>query len=170
MELTDEQWEIVRKRLPKEELRKGVRGRPWADARQVLNDVLWILRTGARWSELPDRYPSYQTCHRRYRKWVREGVLEKVPEDLDRRDRLDEQLERNWGIEMIAPHKAYRKRPATQDGRKLRRYRHRHRWTIERLFAWVFNFRRTTVRYEVKLENYLGFVRLACILILMRHL
>lgn len=83
-------------------------------------------------------------------------------------DGLDETLKRKWGIEMIAPHKQNRKRPATQDGRKLRRYK--HRWSIERLFAWIFCFRRTTVRYEVKLENYLGFVRLACILILLRNL
>lgn len=84
MELTDEQWEIVRRRLPAEEFRTGVRGRPWADAREVLGGVLWILRTGAQWNELPDKYPPYQTCHRRYQKWVRAGVLEKILEDLAR--------------------------------------------------------------------------------------
>jgi transposase len=83
-------------------------------------------------------------------------------------DGLDEKLLRKWGIEMIAPHKSNRKKEPTQDGRKLRRYK--RRWSIERLFAWIFSFRRTSVRYEVKLENYLGFVRLACILILLRNL
>jgi transposase len=71
-----------------------------------------------------------------------------------------------WGIEMIAPHRRNRKRPKTQDGRPLRRYR--RRWKIERLFAWLGNFRRLVVRYERHALNYLGFVHLGCILILLR--
>jgi transposase len=50
------------------------------------------------------------------------------------------------GIEMIAPHRRNRKKPRTQDGRKLRRYK--RRWKVERLFAWLSNFRRLVVRYE----------------------
>ncbi len=57
--------------------------------------------------------------------------------------------------------------PKTQDGRKLRRYQ--RRWRIERLFAWLRNFRRLVVRYEYHLDNFLGFVRLAYRLILLRH-
>ena len=71
------------------------------------------------------------------------------------------------GIEMIAPHRRNRKKPKTQDGRKLRRYR--RRWKVERLFAWLGNFRRLVVRYEYHAENYLGFVHLACIIILLRQ-
>jgi len=71
------------------------------------------------------------------------------------------------GIEMIAPHRRNRKRPKTQDGRPLRRYR--RRWKIERLFAWLGNFRRLVVRYERHALNYLGFVQLGCILILLRQ-
>ncbi len=67
---------------------------------------------------------------------------------------------------MIAPHKATRKKAATQDGRPLRRYR--RRWKVERLFAWLQNFRRLVVRYEYHAENFLGFVYLGCILILLR--
>jgi transposase len=70
------------------------------------------------------------------------------------------------GIEMIAPHRNNRKRPKTQDGRKLRRYK--RRWKIERLFAWLSNFRRLVVRYEYKVENFLGMVQLGCIIILLR--
>jgi Putative transposase of IS4/5 family (DUF4096)/Transposase DDE domain len=44
--------------------------------------LLWILRTGAPWADLPDRYPSYQTCHRRFQQWVRAGVLRGVLEVL----------------------------------------------------------------------------------------
>jgi transposase len=77
-------------------------------------------------------------------------------------DGLDEALA-DQGIEMIAPHKRSRKK--TQDGRKLRRYKRRK---IERLFAWLSNYRRLVVRYERHAENFLGFVRLACVLILLR--
>ena len=81
-------------------------------------------------------------------------------------DPLDAALEQ-LGIEMIAPHRRGRTRPKTQDGRPLRRYR--RRWKIERLFAWLGNFRRLVVRYERYALNYLGFVHLGCILILLRQ-
>lgn len=82
-------------------------------------------------------------------------------------DPLDEAL-RVESIEMIAPHRRNRKKPKTQDGRPLRRYR--RRWKIERLFAWLSNFRTLVVRYEWHAENYLGFVHLGCIVILLRYL
>ena len=82
-------------------------------------------------------------------------------------DPLDEALEER-GIEMIAPHRSNRKRPKTQDGRKLRRYK--RRWKIERLFAWLDNCRRLVVRYERRVENYLGLVRPGCIVILLRYM
>jgi transposase len=72
-------------------------------------------------------------------------------------DPLDKQLKK-LDIELIAPHKVNRKRAKTQDGRKLRRYK--RRWKIERLFAWLGNFRRIIVRYEYHSDNYLGFVLL----------
>jgi len=59
------------------------------------------------------------------------------------------------------------KRKKTQDGRKLRRYR--KRWRVERLFAWLRNFRRLVTRYEYHAANFLAFVQLACIMILLRH-
>ena len=73
-------------------------------------------------------------------------------------------------IEMIAPHQRNRKKKKkTQDGRKLRRYR--RRWKVERLFAWLSNFRRLVVRYERRAENHLGlFVQLGCVVILLRYL
>ncbi len=80
-------------------------------------------------------------------------------------DPLDEELAQS-GIEMIAPHKRNRKKAKTQDGRKLRRYK--RRWKIERFFAWIQNYRRIVVRYEYHLENFLGFIHLACILILLK--
>ena len=80
-------------------------------------------------------------------------------------DPLDAELAK-LGIEMIAPHKVNRKRPKTQDGRPLRRYK--RRWKVERLFAWLQNFRRIGVRWEYYLHNFLGMVQLGCIVILLR--
>jgi transposase len=72
------------------------------------------------------------------------------------------------GIELIAPHRCNRTRPALQDGRTLRRYR--RRWKIERLIAWLGNFRRLVVRYERKLEVFTGFLHVACLMITLRAL
>jgi transposase len=97
-------------------------------------------------------------------------LVEEKPERLigDRAydsDPLDAKLAEQ-GIILIAPHRANRKKPKTQDGRSLRRYR--RRWKVERLFAWLQNYRRILVRYERFLENYLAFVHLACSIIFIR--
>lgn len=81
-------------------------------------------------------------------------------------DALDQRLRDQQGIELIAPNR--RKRRKTQDGRPLRRYL--RRWKIERLFAWLKNFRRLTGRWERHAANFLGMVQLGCVVILLRHL
>ncbi len=78
MDLTEAQWAIIEPSIPKPRLRLDGRGRPWRDARQVLSGVLWVLRTGAPWKDLPKRYPPYQTCHRRFQRWCRDGTLKRV--------------------------------------------------------------------------------------------
>lgn len=72
------------------------------------------------------------------------------------------------GIELISPHKAGRVRPATQDGRPLRRYR--KRWKIERTNAWLGNFRHLAIRYDRKLSIYQAFFHIACFMIALRRL
>ena len=81
-------------------------------------------------------------------------------------DALDQKLEQDYGVESIAPNR--RKRSKTQDGRKLRRYR--KRWKVERLFAWLHTFRRLVTRWQYHIENFLGFVHLACLHLLRRRL
>ena len=81
-------------------------------------------------------------------------------------DPLDHHLRTQYDIEMIAPHRGDRKHP-TQDGRPLRRYR--RRWTVERLFAWLQNFRRLVTRWEYHVENFFGMVRLGCMKIMLRY-
>jgi len=93
MDLTDEQWAVIQPLIPDPPKRPDGKGRPWKDARDVINGVLWALRTGAPWYDLPDRYPPYQTCHRRFQHWVRSGVFEKVlqtlADDLQERGGID---------------------------------------------------------------------------------
>lgn len=98
-------------------------------------------------------------------------MIEAKPENLigDRAydsDPLDRQL-REQGIEMIAPHKSNRVAKRTQDGRRLRRYE--RRWIVERFFAWLQWRRRLLVRWELHSVNFLGFVQLACICMLIKR-
>ena len=77
-DITDAQWLVLDPLIPEPDRRKDGRGRPWRGRREVLNGVLFILRTGAAWADLPERYPPYQTCHRRFQQWVRSGVMRGV--------------------------------------------------------------------------------------------
>jgi transposase len=219
-----------------------------------MNGVLWILRTGASWYDMPDRYPPYQTCHRRFQQWVRTGIFEKILQALatDLRERgglnlsecyidgtfivakkrgnqigretkqrgkgtkklmaisdnadglpisiyvtstasphevtlaettlskcfvsnekperligdkaydsdpLDVKLAINYEVELIAPHRYNRRAPSTQDGRPLRRYK--HRWKVERLFAWLHNFRHILVVMTIMQRTFLDLSYLA---------
>jgi len=93
MDLTDAQWAVVGPLLPEPKRRDDGRGRPWTDARQVLNGILWVLRTGAPWQDLPERYPPHTTCHRRFQAWTGDGtilrVLKALARDLEERGEID---------------------------------------------------------------------------------
>lgn len=90
-ELSEAQWKLIEPIL-RPQPRSDGRGRPWQDTRAVLNGILWVLGTGAQWRELPNKYPPYQTCHRRFQQWVREGRLERIlralAEELQARGKL----------------------------------------------------------------------------------
>jgi transposase len=90
--VSDEQWEKIEPFLPKRKRsRRG--GRPPADDRACLEGILWVLRSGARWRDLPERYPSPSTCWRRLVEWEGEGVLVEIwhafLDTLDERGLLD---------------------------------------------------------------------------------
>ena len=95
MDLTKEQWERIVQFIPKAKAGPGKSGRPPQDRREVLNGILWILRTGAPWADLPSRYPPYQTCHRRFQSWIADKTLPKILAGL-RHD-----LEKRGGIEDV---------------------------------------------------------------------
>jgi transposase len=92
MDLPDAQWAVPEPTF-RPRRRPDGRGQPWTEARAVLNGVLWVLRTGAPWHDLPRRCPPYQTCHRRFRQWQRSGrldrLLQRLAEDLRDRGKLD---------------------------------------------------------------------------------
>ena len=243
--------------MPRPKSGRGRSGRPACDARAVLAGIVWVLRTGARWKDLPKCFPSYQTCHRRFQQWVRCGVLNRIfkvlysevprPQcrmlessidgtyvpaqrggqcvgrcrsgratkimvvadaaglpmavtiaDGSRHDvRLVEQtldaavtrflsplligdkafdsrplaesLWKDRQVTLIAPKRGgVRASRRSQDPRRMRRYR--RRWKVERLIAWLKQFRRVLTRWESKAANFLGFLHLACSLILLRSL
>jgi transposase len=90
--LTDSHWERIAPLLP-EHPRSPKGGRPWADDRECLEGILWLLRTGARWRDIPVDLPSGSTCWRRLRDWAGEEILQDIHtiliEELDDLGKVD---------------------------------------------------------------------------------
>lgn len=87
-ELTHEQWNRIEPVLPG---KVSDPGRTAGDNRLFVNAVLWVLRSGARWSDLPERYGKYKSIHKRFGRWAAAGVWERVFQTLTR-DRDNEYL------------------------------------------------------------------------------
>ena len=75
-DLTDRQWEQLAPHLPPEHT--GQPGHPWSDHRRVINGIRWVLRTGASWRDLPERYGPWQTCSDRFGRWRRDGTGDRL--------------------------------------------------------------------------------------------
>jgi transposase len=88
-ELQEDQWALIAPLLPP----PRARGHPRADDRRTINGILWVLRSGARWKDLPSKYGSRSTCHRRLQEWqdqeVWEGIWLKLLSNLDAQAKLD---------------------------------------------------------------------------------
>ena len=93
MELTDTKWTRIEALIPSPKRKPDGQGRPARDPREVLHGILWVLRTGAPWKDMPSRYPPYQTCHRWFQTWTQQGVfaqiLRALAEDLYERGGID---------------------------------------------------------------------------------
>lgn len=89
MKLSEQQWEKLKPFFPQKKRKKENGGRPAYETREVLQGILWVLKTGARWKDLPPSYPSYSTCYRSFQNWVRAGKMEEIIKTLiqDLRDR-----------------------------------------------------------------------------------
>jgi len=72
-DLTDFEWGIIEPVLP-----KGRRGRQPQNNRQVMNGIFWVLRTGAPWRDLPERYGPYTTVYNRFNRWRRAGIWDRL--------------------------------------------------------------------------------------------
>ncbi len=76
-ELGDEQWALIEDLFPKNGKKAG---RPWSEHRRILNGMFWILGTGAPWRDLPRRYGPWQTVHRRFSRYRRDGTFDRILE------------------------------------------------------------------------------------------
>jgi transposase len=133
-ELTDAQWEKIEPFLPRpKRSRKG--GRPPADNRACLEGILWVLRSGARWKDLPDDFPSPSTCWRRLRDWEQAGLWLKIWRaflgELDENGRLD------WSETFADGSFAPAKKGATPSARpSAARVRSGWWWSTAKVFLW----------------------------------
>ena len=135
--LSDEQWLHIQPLLPK----RRSQGRPWADDRRVLEGILWVLRTGARWKDLPEQFPSPSTCWRRLGLWEEEGIWLRIwrqfLSELDQKGRLD------WSECFLdgsfAPAKKGAPASARPSGAKARSG---WWWSTAKVFLWESNWSR----------------------------
>ena len=95
-ELTDTQWERLQPLLPPKKPRMG---RPSKDHRTVINGILWILRTGAPWRDLPERYGSWKTISSRFYRWQRAGVWDRILAEVQRQADADRRLA--WSLHFV---------------------------------------------------------------------
>jgi transposase len=133
--LNDERWNKIEPLLPRDKSR----GRPWVENRRVVEGILWVLKTGARWRDLPPEYPSASTCWRRLRRWEKQGVWLNIwrafLSELDRKGKLD------WSESFLdgsfAPAKKGALASAQPSGAKARSG---WWWSTARVFLWEANW------------------------------
>ncbi|WP_167337732.1 transposase [Paraburkholderia heleia] len=116
-DITDDEWQRVMLLLPELRPRTELRGRPLTNTRAVLNGVLWVMYSGANWSAMPRRYPSYQTCHRRFKTWHYTGALKRVMGELFGEDgvRLCDTIEARMRKRASRAEKAARRQKAVRN-------------------------------------------------------
>lgn len=95
-DLTDKEWEVLAELLPRQ---AGKRGRPRVDDRRVINGMLWILRTGAPWRDLPERYGSWKTVSNRFYRWQRSGQWQRLHDQLQ--SRADQGGRVEWEVHFV---------------------------------------------------------------------
>ena len=95
-DLTNEQWERIAPLLPKP---KTKRGRPAQEHRQIMNGMIWVLRTGAPWRDIPERYGKWTTIYSRFQRWRKSGIWDKMFAELQ--TALDVESNVDWEIHFI---------------------------------------------------------------------
>lgn len=92
-ELTDEEWGLIE---PLVRGGKEAKGRPPRDVREMINAMMWVLRTGAPWRDLPDRYGPWQSAYHYFNQWRKAGLFDRILEALQ--IRLDGQGRIDWDL------------------------------------------------------------------------
>ena len=90
-DLSDEEFAFLQPCLPPE--RSGRRGKPYRSHRDVLNGIFWILRSGAPWRDVPERYGPWTTVYDRFRRWRNGGLFQKMLNNLEARARRAERID-----------------------------------------------------------------------------
>ena len=121
-ELTDTAWAAIAPLLPPD----GRRGRPWTEHRKVINGILWKVRTGAPWRDLPEEYGPWQTCYDRFVRWRRDGTWDRLLAHVQTKSGTvsDVLVEVSLDSTVIRAHQhaaRARHRPSRADGEKGRR-------------------------------------------------
>jgi transposase len=177
VEMKDKQGQQRRRRADAPRRKKGLRSRKnqagqgakWmgvVDGRGVPWDTTFTLHPRRKSGSRKPHSRRFRVGRRHRAGRPRQKPLRVIADKAYDSDPLRERLARR-GIELIAPHRSNRKKPATQDGRALRRYK--RRWIVERTNAWLGNFRRLVVRYDRSLTIYRAFFHIACFMIVLRR-
>ena len=118
-ELTDIQWERLQPLLPPQKPRTG---RPNKNHRTVINGILWILRTGAPWRDLPKRYGSWKTASSRFYRWQSAGIWQRILEELQQR--ADSEGKLDWSLHYVDSTvvRAHQHAAGAKGGKEARRW------------------------------------------------
>lgn len=95
-ELTDEQWNRLEPLLPPQ---KPEIGRPRESHRRIINGILWILKTGAPWRDLPDRYGPWQTVYGRFNQWRKDGLWKRLFQRLQSKAQAEDEID--WEVHFV---------------------------------------------------------------------
>ena len=95
-ELTDEQWERLQPLLPPQNPKTG---RPAEDHRRIINGILWVIRTGAPWRDLPERYGPWSTVASRFYRWTRAGLWDRILAALQ--EQADQAGQLDWEVHFV---------------------------------------------------------------------
>jgi transposase len=95
-ELNDKQWERLKPILPPQKPRTG---RPSGDHRKIINGILWILRTGAPWRDLPEEYGSWSTVYSRFYRWTKAGIWDRIFKIIQEQSNATGKID--WKIQFV---------------------------------------------------------------------
>src|SRR5215471_20836444 len=150
--LTDEQWSVLEPLLPEPKRRKDGRGRPWRSNRECFEGIIWIIRTGARWQDMPPPYPSGVTCWRRLKQWEEQGAWRRAWEAV--LGMLDERKRIEWDQALIdATFRAAKKGATPLASQSVGRARKRRSLSPARASRWLQSMLRLLLERRASLNR-----------------